>query len=187
MRTRGGGVQNPDNFADVIYGCPLVRMIHRTPCFAAGKIIPKKLKMPLYLITTRLLTVVVINPVLHSLLVVQRRPLLLLPDQVTDEVPDQRLHVHPGDRRERLRRLDDAGQHVPRVRVHGDGQAGEGRHGVEEGRPVDPSAPLEGPVEEVVQRGGLRAVAARLLGSSSAGGPWDFIVVARSDLPRRSN
>ena len=65
------------------------------------------------------------------------RSWLLLFDQVADEVPAQRLDVHPGNLRERLRRLDDAGQHVPRVGVHGDPEAGEGRDGVEEGAPVD--------------------------------------------------
>ena len=65
------------------------------------------------------------------------RSWLLLLDQVADEVPRQRLDVHPGNLRERLRRLDDAGQHVPRVGVHGDPEAGEGRDGVEEGAPVD--------------------------------------------------
>ena len=65
------------------------------------------------------------------------RSWLLLLDQVADEVPCQRLDVHPGYLRERLRRLDDAGQHVPRVGVHGDPEAGERRDGVEEGAPVD--------------------------------------------------
>ena len=65
------------------------------------------------------------------------RSWLLLLDQVADEVPRQRLDVHPGNLRERLRGLDDAGQHVPRVGVHGDPEAGEGRDGVEEGAPVD--------------------------------------------------
>ena len=91
------------------------------------------------------------------------RSWLLLLDQVADEVPCQRLDVHPGYLREGLRGLDDAGQHVPRVGVHGDSEAGEGRDGVEEGAPVDEGALLEGPVEELVQPRRLHAVAARLL------------------------